>query len=93
MLPRLTRVARLTQPPALSSPPRPMRCPSDPAQAQHPKGETVSTLALLVVLLLVLVAALLIGAVVYLTHRHPRLAQPLGVGGTCAAVVALVVTR
>ncbi|MGW3378501.1 hypothetical protein [Streptomyces hydrogenans] len=44
------------------------------------------------ILLLVLVALLVLGAIAYLVVRHPRLAQPLGATGTwAAALVALVV--
>ncbi|MEU3400702.1 hypothetical protein [Streptomyces filamentosus] len=53
---------------------------------------SASTLTPLVVLVLVLVAALFVGTVVYLSHRHPRFSQPLSNGGTWAAVlIALVV--
>ncbi|MFF6794547.1 hypothetical protein ACFY9C_36390 [Streptomyces filamentosus] len=53
---------------------------------------STSTLTPLVVLLLVLVSAMFIGAIVYLSHRHPRLSQPLNNGGAWAALlVALVV--
>ncbi|MGA5198139.1 hypothetical protein [Streptomyces exfoliatus] len=55
----------------------------------------MSTLALLVVLLLVVTGVLFLGAIGYLIDRHPRLAKPLGACGTWAAVlvaaVALVV--
>ena len=56
----------------------------------------MSTLALLVVLLLVLVGLLLLGALAYAVYRLPRLTQPLTVAltgaGVLAAVVAVVVT-
>ncbi|MFI0986358.1 hypothetical protein [Streptomyces exfoliatus] len=59
----------------------------------------MSTLALLVVLLVVLLLVitdiLFLGAIGYLTDRHPRLAKPLAACGTWAdaliATVALVV--
>ncbi|MFC7014499.1 hypothetical protein ACFQMH_22820 [Streptomyces viridiviolaceus] len=52
----------------------------------------MSTLALLVVLLLLLVGLLFLGALGYLVHRHPALARPLTVVLTGAGVlVALVV--
>ncbi|MFC7015526.1 hypothetical protein ACFQMH_28255 [Streptomyces viridiviolaceus] len=52
----------------------------------------MSTLALLVVLLLVLVGLLFLGALGYLAHRRPALARPLTVVLTGAGVlVALVV--
>ncbi|MFC8496127.1 hypothetical protein ACFUJU_36085 [Streptomyces sp. NPDC057235] len=44
----------------------------------------MSTLALLVVLLLVLLLPLYIGALGYVVLRHPRFAQPLTVCGTWA---------
>ncbi|MGW6361310.1 hypothetical protein ACWFR5_40575 [Streptomyces sp. NPDC055092] len=55
----------------------------------------MSTLALLVGLLLVLVVLLLVGAVVYAVHRRPSLSNPVTAGlatlGALAAVVALIV--
>ncbi|MFE5711971.1 hypothetical protein ACFQ7J_14280 [Streptomyces sp. NPDC056501] len=51
----------------------------------------MSTLALLVLLLTTLVATMLLGSLVYLTYRHPRLTAPLGVAGTFAAVLVAVV--
>lgn len=52
----------------------------------------MSTLALLVVLLLVLVGLLFLGALGYLVHRQPALARPLTVVLAGAGVlVALVV--
>ncbi|MEU2929514.1 hypothetical protein ABZ636_31350 [Streptomyces sp. NPDC007251] len=57
----------------------------------------MSTLALLVVLLLVLVGLLFIGALAYAVHRRPRLTQPLTVAltgaGVLVAMVTAVVTR
>jgi hypothetical protein len=47
----------------------------------------VSTLALLVVLLLVLVGALFLGVLGYAVYRHPQLNTPLIVCGTWAAVL------
>ncbi|MFB6835358.1 hypothetical protein [Streptomyces hydrogenans] len=51
----------------------------------------MSTIALLVVLLLVLVVLLVLGAVGYLTYRHPQLAKPLGACGTWAAALIAAV--
>ncbi|WP_181384453.1 hypothetical protein [Streptomyces sp. NWU49] len=51
----------------------------------------MSTLALLVVLLLVLVGLLIFGALAYLVHRHPALTQPLAVGLAGLAVMGAVV--
>jgi len=51
----------------------------------------VSTLALLVVLLLVLVGLLIFGGLAYLVHRHPALTQPLAVGLAGLAVMGAVV--
>ncbi|MFE4218562.1 hypothetical protein [Streptomyces sp. NPDC056844] len=52
----------------------------------------MSTLALLVLLLLVLVAGLVVGALAYLAHRHPAAATPLMVAtGGAALLVACVV--
>ncbi|WP_199823006.1 hypothetical protein [Streptomyces sp. NRRL B-24720] len=48
----------------------------------------MSTLALLVVLLLVLVVVLVVGALGYLSHRHPALATSLMVAMGGAAVLA-----
>ncbi|MFK0101843.1 hypothetical protein [Streptomyces sp. NPDC091040] len=45
----------------------------------------MSSLALLVVLLLVLVAALVLGALAYLAHRHPQTVAPLTLA-LCGAV-------
>ncbi|MEU6965117.1 hypothetical protein [Streptomyces chrestomyceticus] len=57
----------------------------------------MSTLHLLVILLLAVVAVLVFGALVYLTHQHPAWREPLVVGftglGLLAAVVTLIVTR
>ncbi|MFC8270148.1 hypothetical protein ACFUIZ_31205 [Streptomyces cinereoruber] len=51
----------------------------------------MSTLTLLVILLLVITGVLFLGAIGYLTDRHPRLAKPLGACAAWAAVfVALV---
>lgn len=56
----------------------------------------MSTIAMLVVLLLVLVGLLLVGALAYVVHRRPVLTQPVTValaGATVlVAMVALVVT-
>ncbi|MGW1513506.1 hypothetical protein [Streptomyces sp. NPDC002394] len=53
---------------------------------------SASALTPIDILLLVLVGILSVGAVIYLSHRHPRLSQPLNAGGTwAAALVALVV--
>ncbi|WP_069874439.1 hypothetical protein [Streptomyces malaysiensis] len=56
----------------------------------------MSTIAMLVVLLLVLVGLLLVGALAYVVHRRPVLTQPVTVALTGAtvlvAMVALVVT-
>lgn len=75
---------------------RPFRTPA--LGVPDPEGETtVSTLALLVVLLLVLVGLLVIGALAYAVHRFPRLTQPLTVAlvgaGVLVAMVTAVVTR
>ena len=51
----------------------------------------MSTLALLVVLLLVLVGLLVLGTGVYLTNRHPQLAQPLSAAGARGAVLVAAV--
>ncbi|MFP8887847.1 hypothetical protein [Streptomyces mangrovi] len=52
----------------------------------------MSTLALLVVLLLVLVGLLFLGALAYAVYRNPRLAQPLIVALTGAGVLAALIT-
>lgn len=53
----------------------------------------MSTLALLVVLLLVLVSLLVTTALGYLAYRHPALTQPLTVALAGAAVlIAMVAT-
>jgi hypothetical protein len=52
----------------------------------------VSTLALLVVLLLVLVALLFVGALFYVVYRRPVLTQPLTVALAGAAVLVATVT-
>ncbi|MEV4741619.1 hypothetical protein [Streptomyces sp. NPDC049555] len=45
----------------------------------------------LVVLLLALVVGLLVtGAAAYLTHEHPSLTQPLGVGAAVASALAAI---
>lgn len=48
----------------------------------------MSTLALTVALLLVLVSVYVVGTLGYLVHRHPGLAMPLTVSLTGAAVLA-----
>ncbi|MGX1560980.1 hypothetical protein [Streptomyces sp. NPDC055506] len=57
----------------------------------------MSTLALLVVLLLVMVALLTAAGLAYAVHRHPALAQPLTVGlsglGLLGALVAAIIAR
>jgi hypothetical protein len=50
----------------------------------------VSTLSLLVLMLATVVALLFLSTLAYLTYRHPRLAAPLGVAGTFAAVLVAV---
>ncbi|WP_420082983.1 hypothetical protein ACN6AT_39345 (plasmid) [Streptomyces sp. JL4002] len=51
----------------------------------------MSSLALAVLLLLVLVTLLLAGGVAYIAHRHPALTAPLTAAGmTVALVVACV---
>ncbi|MEV8550831.1 hypothetical protein AB0L04_13505 [Streptomyces glaucescens] len=50
----------------------------------------MSTLSLIVLLLAVVIARLLLSTLAYLTYRHPRLAAPLGVAGTFAAVLVAV---
>ncbi|MFI9210513.1 hypothetical protein ACIGW7_20605 [Streptomyces sp. NPDC053253] len=51
----------------------------------------MSTLALLVVLLLVFVGLLVLGAVVYLTYRYPQFARPLSAAGAWGAVLVAAV--
>ncbi|MFE2118601.1 hypothetical protein ACIOHB_35495 [Streptomyces microflavus] len=51
----------------------------------------MSSLVLLVAVLLVLVVALVVGALVYLTHRHPVWAVPLTTGLVGATLLAAVV--
>ncbi|MEW1889255.1 MULTISPECIES: hypothetical protein [unclassified Streptomyces] len=51
----------------------------------------MSSLALLVVLLLVLVAVLVLGALAYLAHRHPQTVAPLTLALCGAAVLAAIV--
>jgi hypothetical protein len=51
----------------------------------------VSTLALLVILLLVVTGVLFLGAIGYLIDRHPRLAKPLSACGTWAAALVAAV--
>ncbi|SCK55686.1 hypothetical protein YUYDRAFT_07377 [Streptomyces sp. ScaeMP-e48] len=51
----------------------------------------MSSLTLLVAVLLVLVVALFVGALVYLTHRHPACAVPLMAGLVGATLLAAVV--
>ncbi|CAL9673091.1 hypothetical protein SUDANB105_07664 [Streptomyces sp. enrichment culture] len=50
----------------------------------------MSTLSLLVLMLATVVALLLLSTLAYLPYRHPRLAAPLGVAGTFAAVLVAV---
>ncbi|KOV71838.1 hypothetical protein ADL00_07010 [Streptomyces sp. AS58] len=52
----------------------------------------MSTLALLVVLLLVLVGLLVVGALGYAVHRRPALTAPLTVALAGAAVLGAMVT-
>ncbi|WP_203691804.1 hypothetical protein [Streptomyces sp. SID12488] len=52
----------------------------------------MSTLALLVVLLLVLVGGIIFGGLAYLAYRHPSCREPLLVGLTGVAVLATLVT-
>ncbi|MFE1893730.1 hypothetical protein [Streptomyces microflavus] len=51
----------------------------------------MSSLVLLVAVLLVLVVALVVGALVYFTHRHPVWAVPLTTGLVGATLLAAVV--
>lgn len=51
----------------------------------------MSTLALLVILLLVLVGLMVVSVLGYAAHRHPDLAQPIGVALAGAAVLAATV--
>ncbi|WP_326586181.1 hypothetical protein [Streptomyces sp. NBC_01294] len=51
----------------------------------------MSSLALAVLLLLVLVTLLLAGGVGYVAHRHPALAAPLAAAGTAVALVVACV--
>ncbi|WP_157968729.1 hypothetical protein [Streptomyces geranii] len=55
------------------------------------EGNPVSSLRLLVLFLLVLVAAMLLGGLTYVTYRHPALATPLGVATGAAAVLVACV--
>ncbi|WP_399559141.1 hypothetical protein OHA44_38355 (plasmid) [Streptomyces sp. NBC_00144] len=48
-------------------------------------------IVMLVLLLLVLVAALMLGAMAYVAHRHPAFATPLLVAASGAAVLAACV--
>lgn len=52
----------------------------------------MSTLAMLVVMLLVLVGALTVGALGYLAHRHPAAATPIlvAVGGAAALAACII---
>ncbi|MDV9168632.1 hypothetical protein R6V09_00550 [Streptomyces sp. W16] len=52
----------------------------------------MSTLALLVVLLLVLVGGIIFGGLAYVAHRHPSCREPLIIGLTGVAVLAALVT-
>lgn len=51
----------------------------------------MSTIALLVVLLLVLVGSIVFGGLAYLSHCHPSCREPLLVGLTGVAVLAALV--
>ncbi|MFE5512181.1 hypothetical protein ACFQ9J_16435 [Streptomyces sp. NPDC056529] len=51
----------------------------------------MSTLHLIVVLLLVITSVLFLGAIGYLTDRHPRLAKPMGACAAWAAVLVALV--
>ncbi|MFF7764175.1 hypothetical protein [Streptomyces griseorubiginosus] len=51
----------------------------------------MSSLALLVVLLLVLVVALVFGGLAYLGYRHPAMREPLVIGLSGVALVAAFV--
>lgn len=62
-----------------------------PARPECKEDVTMSTLAQLTVLLLVLVGLLIAGGLAYVVHRHPSLAQPLTVGLTGLAVLGAVV--
>ncbi|MFD5634813.1 hypothetical protein ACFWJM_11825 [Streptomyces sp. NPDC127077] len=50
------------------------------------------TVLILVLLLLVLVGLMLFGGLVYLVHRHPTWAVPIGVGLAGLTLMATVVT-
>ncbi|MFD9114966.1 hypothetical protein [Streptomyces bottropensis] len=52
----------------------------------------MSTLVLLVGLLLVLVGLMLFGGLVYLVHRHPTWAVPIGVGLAGLTLMGTVIT-
>jgi hypothetical protein len=52
----------------------------------------MSTIALLVVLLLVLVGHIIVSGLAYLTHRHPSCRDPLLIGLTGVGVLATLVT-
>ncbi|WP_327188294.1 hypothetical protein [Streptomyces sp. NBC_01334] len=52
----------------------------------------MSTLALLVVLLLVLVGLLVVGGLAYLARRHPAWVQPLLVGLAGVTALAALIT-
>ncbi|WP_198655468.1 hypothetical protein [Streptomyces geranii] len=52
----------------------------------------MSSLALLVVLLFVLLGVMVFGSLVYLAHRHPSCREPLLVGLAGVAVLAALVT-
>lgn len=51
----------------------------------------MSTLALLVMLLLILAGLIVIGGLAYVVHRRPALAQPLTVALAGATVLAAIV--
>ncbi|MFJ3973399.1 hypothetical protein ACIPYR_35370 [Streptomyces parvus] len=57
----------------------------------------MSSLAMLVVVLLVLVVAMFFGVLVYIGHRHPAWVAPLTLGllgvGLVVAIVAPIATR
>ncbi|WUW26971.1 hypothetical protein OG521_39670 (plasmid) [Streptomyces sp. NBC_01463] len=52
---------------------------------------TVLALALFVGLLLILVSGLVLAGLMYVTHRHPRMERPLGIGGLFAGVIIALV--
>jgi uncharacterized integral membrane protein len=56
------------------------------------RNQVMSTVALLVVVLLVLVFTLVCGALVYFAYRHPASREPLLVGLAGAAVMVAILT-